>query len=226
MWKAHYDKIKEENHPPSYTLRQTLNLISSKDTLKGLNAIDLGCGNGIDTFALLEKGFKVLAIDNDPNALLLLQKHLKTKYLLRLNFQNSSFESLDEFPPVDLVNASFSLPFCHPHQFERLWSNIVSCINPEGFFCGHFFGPKDSWSSNGDMTFHNMQAVKRLFKGFDLLYFEETAKNGKTLSGKEKFWHVFHVVAKKTTSYKISNKVIAVFKVSLLMLSFEVFFWI
>ncbi|GAL82438.1 hypothetical protein JCM19274_2955 [Algibacter lectus] len=52
------------------------------------------------------------------------------------------------------------------------------------------------------MTFHNLQTVKKLFEGFELLYFEETAKNGKTLSGKEKFWHVFHVVAKKHHSTK------------------------
>ena len=199
MWKAHYDKIKKEKHPPAYTLSQTLNLISSKDRFK---AIDLGCGNGIDTFAMLEKGFDVLAIDKDPNAQLLLQKQISPKDMVRLNFQNSSFESLDELPSADLVNASFSLPFCHPHHFEKLWSNIFSCINPEGFFCGHFFGAKDSWSSNSDMTFHNLQTVKKLFEGFELLYFEETAKNGKTLSGKEKFWHVFHVVAKKHHSTK------------------------
>ncbi|MEP1487751.1 MAG: class I SAM-dependent methyltransferase [Algibacter sp.] len=199
MWKAHYDKIKKEKHPPAYTLSQTLNLISSKDKFK---AIDLGCGNGIDTFAMLEKGFDVLAIDKDSNAQLLLQKQISPKDMVRLNFQNSSFENLDELPSADLVNASFSLPFCHPHQFEKLWLNILNCISPEGFFCGHFFGPKDSWSSNSDMTFHNLQAVKKLFEGFELLYFEETAKNGKTLSGKEKFWHVFHVVAKKHHSTK------------------------
>lgn len=199
MWKAHYDKIKKEKHPPAYTLSQTLNLISSKDKFK---AIDLGCGNGIDTFAMLEKGFDVLAIDKDSNAQLLLQKQISPKDMVRLNFQNSSFESLDELPSADLVNASFSLPFCHPHQFEKLWLNIINCISPKGFFVGTFFGSKDSWSSNSDMTFHNLQTVKKLFEGFELLYFEETAKNGKTLSGKEKFWHVFHVVAKKHHSTK------------------------
>ncbi|QTE22716.1 class I SAM-dependent methyltransferase [Polaribacter cellanae] len=197
MWKAHYDKLSKEKHPPAHTLSQTLDFMSRKDRLKNLKAIDLGCGNGIDTFALLEEGFNVLAIDKDSNASLLLQKHISSKHLVVFSFQNSSFESLDELPSADLVNASFSLPFCHPNKFEKLWSNITSCINPEGFFCGHFFGPKDSWSSNSDMTFHNMEAVKKLFEEFELLYFEETAKNGKTLSGKEKFWHVFHIVAKK-----------------------------
>ncbi|MDD7884486.1 bifunctional 2-polyprenyl-6-hydroxyphenol methylase/3-demethylubiquinol 3-O-methyltransferase UbiG [Flavivirga sp. 57AJ16] len=202
MWKAHYDKINKEKHPPANTLSQTLNIISNKGSSKEFKAIDLGCGNGVDTFALLEKGFDVLAIDKDPNSFQHLQKGISSNLPERLNFQNSSFESLGELPSADLVNASFSLPFCHPHQFERLWLNIISCINSEGFFCGHFFGPKDSWSSNSDMTFHNLEAVKKLFEGFELLYFEETSKNGKTLSGKEKFWHVFHVVAKKYHSTK------------------------
>lgn len=202
MWKAHYDKIRKEKHPPAYTLSQTLNFISSRESLVGLKGIDLGCGNGIDTFAMLEKGFNVLAIDKDPNSILELQEHLDFKHIEQLNFQNSSFESLEKLPLADLVNASFSLPFCHPDQFERLWSNILNCINPEGYFCGHFFGTKDSWSSNSNMNFHNRQAIKGLFEGFELLYFEETAKNGKTLSGKEKFWHVFHVVATKQHSLK------------------------
>lgn len=202
MWKTHYDKINKEKHPPANTLSQALNLIPSRDGLKEFQAIDLGCGNGIDTFAMLEKGFTVLAIDKNPDASLLLKKRINPEHLVRLSFQNLSFESLDELPSADLVNASFALPFCHPDQFEKLWSNIGGCINSEGFFCGHFFGTKDSWSSNSTMTFHNLEAVKRLFEGFELLYFEETAKNGKTLSGKEKFWHVFHVVAKKLHSTK------------------------
>lgn len=202
MWEAHYDKIGKEKHPPAHTLSQTFNFISDRDNFKEFRAIDLGCGNGVDTFAMLEKGFNVLAIDKDPNSFLHLQKGLNSNLMERLNFQNSSFENLGELPSADLINASFSLPFCHPHQFEKLWSNIISSTNPEGFFCGHFFGPEDSWSSNNDMTFHNLKTVKMLFKGFELLYFEETAKNGKTLSGKEKFWHVFHVVAKKLHSAK------------------------
>jgi len=195
MWKTHYDKINQEKHPAALTLRKTLNLINN-DGINTGTAIDLGCGNGVDTLAMLEQGFEVLAIDQDPNAALHLQS-INTPYIERLCFQKSSFECLNELPLTNLVNATFSLPFCHPNQFEKLWHNITHCINSEGYFCGHFFGPRDSWSSNANMTFHHLESVKNLFEGFELVYFEETEKQGKTLSGKAKLWHVFHVVAKK-----------------------------
>ncbi|KAF9658021.1 methyltransferase domain-containing protein [Tenacibaculum mesophilum] len=197
MWKEHYSKIKKEKHPPAYTLRKALEFITNQDNITEKTAVDLGCGNGVDTFALLENGFSVVAIDSNPNSLLYLQQNLAPEHSKLLKFNNVSFENIKEFPLAYLVNASFSLPFCHPNQFDNLWSNIIKCISPEGIFCGHFFGPQDSWSSNSDMTFHNIQDVKNLFDKFELLYFNEISKKGKTLSGKEKFWHVFHIVAKK-----------------------------
>lgn len=197
MWKVHYDKVGKENHPPAYTLSQALVLMKSKGDLNEFKAIDLGCGNGVDTFAMLNEGLEVLAIDKESDSLLHIQKSIKTEHIPKVTFKNTSFESLKELPSVDLVNATFSLPFCHPDKFENLWAVILKSINTKGYFCGHFFGVKDSWSSNNEMIFHDENAIKSLFEGFELLYFKETTKEGKTLSGKEKFWHVFHVVAQK-----------------------------
>ena len=37
-----------------------------------------------------------------------------------------------------LINASFSIPFCRPESFNRLWENIVEAININGRFSGIF----------------------------------------------------------------------------------------
>ncbi|CAM1334923.1 methyltransferase domain-containing protein [Tenacibaculum aestuariivivum] len=197
MWKVHYDKVSKENHPPAYTLSQALVLMKGKGDLSGFKAIDLGCGNGVDTFAMLSEGLEVLAIDKESDSLLHIQKYINTEHTSKVNFKNTSFESLKELPSVNLVNTTFSLPFCHPDKFENLWTIILKSINAKGFFSGHFFGKEDSWSSNNEMIFHDEKGIKSLFEDFELLYFKETTKKGKTLSGKEKFWHVFHVVAQK-----------------------------
>jgi len=36
---------------------------------RGLQAVDLGCGDGTETLALLEAGWTVLAIDREPAAI-------------------------------------------------------------------------------------------------------------------------------------------------------------
>jgi len=197
MWNTHYNKIKNENHPPSHTLNTTLKLIKNSDYIENLKAIDLGCGNGIDTIAMLERGFDVLAIDKNAYSLkdILISKNKNAK--TKLLFKNYSFESITHLPSVHLINASFSLPFCKPNHFKNFWRIIHNSINFNGFFCGHFFGLNDTWSTNTNMTFCSLQEVKKIFIDYDLLYFEETSKEGKTLSGKKKHWHVFHVVAKK-----------------------------
>lgn len=99
---------------------------------------------------------------------------------------------------TSLVNASFSLPFCRPEKFNILWKKVAQSILPGGRFAGHFFGVNDSWAGDTEKTFHTKEDVLDLFKEFKIEYFEEVEKDGKTLGGKEKHWHVFHVVAKLT----------------------------
>lgn len=96
-----------------------------------------------------------------------------------------------------LVNACFSLPFCHPENFDSLWKKIVESIFPNGRFAGHFFGINDSWATDPEKTFHKKEQILNLFTGFELDFFEEIEKAGKSIDGKEKNWHVFHNCSKK-----------------------------
>ena len=48
------------------------------------------------------------------------------------------------------------------------------------------------------MVFFNKTQVLELFKdSFDIVFFNEIEKNGKTALGKEKHWHIFNIIAKK-----------------------------
>src|SRR5258708_30442219 len=49
-------------------------------------------------------------------------------------FRSSFHEST--WPTCDLVNASFSLPFCAPERFPEVWERIVESLRPGGRFCG------------------------------------------------------------------------------------------
>src|SRR4051812_30845481 len=71
-------------------------------------AIDLGCGSGRDTFELLRRGWRVLAIDATPLAVDLLLKGLPSEHRPRVETRIEGFESLN-LPRADLINASYSI---------------------------------------------------------------------------------------------------------------------
>ena len=194
-WNIHYDKVEEKKIPPSATLLKALTLFEN-EKLSAKQAIDLGCGTGIDTMELLHKHWKVTAIDNQIGALNQLQQHAYPFFDRDLKLIHGSFEFI-ALPAVNFINASFSLPFCHPDNFEDLWRNIENAITSGGRFAGHFFGKNDSWATNAEMTFLNEKQIYYLFDSFSIEWMEESERDGKTIGGKEKHWHVFHVVAKK-----------------------------
>jgi SAM-dependent methyltransferase len=157
-------------------------------------AIDLGCGTGRDTVELLRRGWRVVAIDSEEEAI----SHLRAKTGDdgRLETQVARYEDAT-LPPCDLVNASWSLPFCRPEMFDVVWERIANAVRPGGRFCGQLFGERDEWAAEDDMTFHTREEAERLFVVFELERFDELEEDGKTALGTPKHWHVFHIVAQK-----------------------------
>ncbi len=160
-------------------------------------AIDLGCGEGRDTMELLRRGWRVLAIDGHEMAVDLTAHHPRLPGDVgdRLEIQQAEMETV-ELPPCDLLNASFSLPFCRPSEFDALWERIHAAIRPEGKFAGQLFGDRDTWASLPDRSHQSRREVGRLFRGrYTLEHFEEAERDGEDARGNAKHWHVFHVVA-------------------------------
>lgn len=197
-WETYYRHFEGKKIPPATTLSKALALFNAPGcSLQNRHAIDLGCGHGIDTLAMIRQGWPVLAIDQQEGVLRQLQNDIPFYQKNSLTTLCRSFEDLSELPGSTLVNATFSLPFCKPDKFSGLWQLIVDCLLPGGRFAGHFFGVEDSWKDNPDMTFHQSFEVQQLLSDFTIEVFQEMNKDGKTVSGKDKHWHVFHVVARK-----------------------------
>ncbi|HBB35207.1 MAG TPA: class I SAM-dependent methyltransferase, partial [Cyanobacteria bacterium UBA9273] len=100
-------------------------------------------------------------------------------------------------PAADLINASFSLPFCPPQDFPSLWQKIVNCLVPGGRFCGQIFGDRDSWVIYPSINYHTREQVDVLLQPFEVEAFEEEEHPGKTALGEDKHWHIFQIVARK-----------------------------
>lgn len=189
--------------PPRDTLLQALERFDATGSPEqGRFAIDLGCGAGRDTFALLQRGWRVLAVDGKQEAINLLQQDAPPEALDMLETQVATFEEIvtSGLPPADLINASFSLPFCRPRAFAALLRTIVTALPPGGRFAGQLFGLHDTWASNPALTFHSREEASALFASFEVEQFREQDEDGKTATGEAKHWHVYWIVARKRDS--------------------------
>jgi trans-aconitate methyltransferase len=190
-WKEYYQKLK--GRVPRPLLLEVLAYYPETSTQR--NAIDLGCGDGTESARLLERGWNVLAVDAQTAAIDHLLEKVSAENKSRLQTQVAKFSEV-MLPPADMVHASLSLPFCEPEHFPAFWQKIVAAIQPGGRFAGQFFGIKDSWADDPEMTFHTEDQVRLLFDGFEIESFHEQDEDGSSLNG-PKHWHIFTVIARK-----------------------------
>ncbi|WP_036489372.1 class I SAM-dependent methyltransferase [Myxosarcina sp. GI1] len=188
-WKAYYNAV--ANRPPRKTILTALDAFQKPGI-----ALDLGCGDGRDTVEILRQNWQVLAIDKEPEAIARLQTRPNINSL-QLTTQTISFEELQLPKSVDLINASFSLPFCSPEVFPTLWNQIYNSLITGGRFCGHLFGERDSWRNNKLINTFTLQQVTTLLKPYAIELLEEEEHPGTTPLGEDRYWHIFHIVARK-----------------------------
>lgn len=193
-WSRFYDAAGDE---PRETLLDALARFDAEDPSRRF-AVDLGCGTGRDTVELLRRGWSVLAVDGQPEAIerLRARRDLPAAATERLETRVASFEDV-VLPPADLVNSSFALPFCRPEAFPSLWRRIVGSLGAGARFCGQLFGDRDGWSGEDDMTFLTRDELDALLAPFEPERLDEVEEDGKTAVGDAKHWHLFHVVARK-----------------------------
>jgi tellurite methyltransferase len=125
-WPEYYDAM--AGKPPRDTLLFALDRFDAEEP--GVDAeccaIDLGCGEGRDTVEMLRRGWRVLAVDAQEEAIRRVRARpdLPPGSEKRLQTLVSPMEAA-RLPAALLVNASFALPFCPPEAFPALWDRIT-----------------------------------------------------------------------------------------------------
>jgi tellurite methyltransferase len=157
-------------------------------------AVDLGCGSGIDTLAMLRRGWHVLAIDAEREAIDRLEARVPPELSGLLQTRVSRMEDA-ELSASDLLHASYSLFFCEPARFPDVWRRIGAALTGGGRFVGELLGDRDTWAPEGDISAFTEAEARALFDGWSVERFEEEDEDGEACSGPKR-WHVFHVVAR------------------------------
>jgi len=181
-----YERTKD--NPPSQLLVQALD-----HCVRRTDALDLGCGAGRDTRWLLQQGFWVTAVDQNPDAFLYFQNVQRDQ----LTLVQSPIETFP-FETYDLVNAQWSLPFIQNDLFEETFTKIKQALRPDSIFTGQFFGIHDTWNTPGTtMTFCTSEQAQQFLHDLSIITFWEEDEDGETALGVLKHWHVFHFIARK-----------------------------
>lgn len=197
---GNYYHVTGQTGSPRKTLLKAIDIFNSRNQADlAKTAIDLGCGSGVDCMALLKRGWSVLAIDSQPEAIATLLSLCPPSLESGLETRVMPFELLAFLPETRLINASYSLPFLGEDQFYPVWNIILNALRPGALFAGTFFGTNDDWhgSRNLDMTFLNRNALSDLFQSFEIAYLEEEEKDAVDAMGHIKHWHTYFVVAEK-----------------------------
>jgi hypothetical protein len=158
-------------------------------------AVEIGFGDGTETLALLGDGWHVLAIDPAPEAATVLLPQVPEVVRDRLEIRTSPAEAV-ELPPFELLYAGYVLPFLDPPAFERFWADTRGRLRPGGLLVVNFFGVRDSWFGREGMNFIELDAVRQLFDGLEIVALDEEDQDGNSFLG-PKHWHVFDVIARR-----------------------------
>jgi tellurite methyltransferase len=189
-WAAYYQQLRDR--PPRRTLLAALDAFG--ETPADALAIDLGCGDGRDTIEILRRGWSVVAVDAEPEAL----RQLAARELP--GTITPILARLEEVPlpiGVQLVNSSFAMPLCEPERFHELWTRIREELPAGGRFSGQWYGVRDSWADRPGITFLEHSQAMALLDGLEIEMFEEEEADSVTPRGNPKHWHIFHIVARK-----------------------------
>lgn len=195
LWQNFFNAT--EGREPRETLVASLKYVPSTG-----RALDLGCGCGNDTLALLKQGLSVTAIDARNEAI---ERTIAKAHLNQLDGQLTAIVStFEHFQPeldsFDLVYSGFALPFCTKNHFANFWKSILQSLNPGGIIAGQLFGNRDEWAANPNHPaniFLTADQFDRIATGLDRLHFEDVERDGTTALDHAKHWHVYHFILRK-----------------------------
>ncbi|MGZ8579322.1 MAG: class I SAM-dependent methyltransferase, partial [Actinomycetota bacterium] len=132
-WTQYYEQ--NDDRPPREMLLEVLDAFGPRAG----QAVDLGCGTGIDAVAMLERGWRVFATDQGDEGIERLLRRLPAELQGGLTTQVVPMEAV-ELPPADLVWAGYSLFFCDADRFADVWGRIRAAVRPGGRFAGQLLG--------------------------------------------------------------------------------------
>lgn len=158
------------------------------------DALELGFGAGNEVRYLLDRGFRVTAVDADAGAVTSLGRIPDPNVrIVHAAFADFAF-GIDAY---DLVSAQYALPFNPPGSFDSMFAKLLRSIRQGGLFVGNLWGERDQWNTPDSRgTFHRREEATMLFDGFELDVFEEYEEEVELACDGTKHGHWYEIIAR------------------------------
>ena len=194
---------KHGNHLEPFLPVQTLvqKYLSQSESKRPI--LDIGCETGKNAICLIRAGHKVTLLDIAPKAIDLTLENLKAFDLTGGVAETiiGKIEDLDEKQgPFKAVVGTYTFSFIPPILFQEVMrTNVLSRIEPGGFFAGGFFGTKHVWANNPDLSITTQEKIKELFASMDFTICEMDEKKEEitTILDGQQIFHTIEVIAKR-----------------------------
>lgn len=169
---------------PNELLQRIYNQVNA-----GSEFLDLGCGQGKDALFMLQKGFKITAVDNSPEGI----KKIKESIQIN-NFPPSNIdlfcEDIKNFDvkqeKYTIINAWNSLQFLSKQNALQLIDKIKKTIKGNGYVIISSFTTHDPLAKkihNRNRCFFKSHELRNLFSDFNIVFYEEGTIADKGHSG-------------------------------------------
>ncbi|MDN5820060.1 MAG: class I SAM-dependent methyltransferase [Brachybacterium sp.] len=159
---------------------------------RGLVAVELGSGAGVEARYLAESGFAVHTYDVDPSIEADMACLAQT---LPIVHSTGNLEEMPALPVADLVLSCATLSFVRRAAFPTLWRRIRDALRPGGILAVDLFGVRDEWAGT-DGTFLDRAEVEGLLNGLEVIELVEEEREGHSLHG-PKHWHTHRILARR-----------------------------
>lgn len=170
-----------------------------KEENKQLTLLELGCGEGSDTFFFAKNNIRVTAVDISENVIKNLQTNEGTKKMnvtfIRQDITNISFPECS----FDIIYAHLSLHYFDDKTTCRIFEKLHNILKETGLLFVKCKSTKDMLFGKGEMIEKNMfndEGHVRHF--FDKEYMEEKLKLFKIIKIKETssvyHWYLSHFI--------------------------------
>jgi 2-polyprenyl-3-methyl-5-hydroxy-6-metoxy-1,4-benzoquinol methylase len=180
------------------------NLISyfDRELIKHGKALDIGCGNGRNSFYLAQRGLEANGIDFSKTSIEW-GKQIAKEQSIKVNFScQSIFEFQDKPESFDFIYDSGCLHHIKPHRRNQYLKTILKYLKPDGYFAMVCFNLKgganisdyDVYRDNsmlGGLGFSEYKLKTILEPYFEIIEFREMKEStDENIFGKSFLWTV------------------------------------
>ncbi len=159
-------------------------------------AVDLGCGAGRDTRALLRRGWRVIAVDREPAAIETLASKTRKRDRARLETRVADLATFT-VPPCDLVVANVSLQFLSRARFARAWRSMAAAVGPGGRIAAMVYGDRDESAGDPGFTCASPRSIRARLRGFEIERWVDREEDGHMALGDPHHIHLVELVARR-----------------------------